>query len=326
MKIIKIHSLLVSAIFCLFTASAHAAFDSVFFIGDSLSDAGNLQTFVGNETPPWPLIPDQAYSPSNTFTNGSVWAETFSTGLGFAHGPSENFGNNGAWAGARTGRATNLLLEAPGGLDQSDGWINFFVSNFGGISPASLWVVWVGGNDVRDAADLADPTLAAQMITDAVDNIGTIITDLNNVGAQNFFIPNVSDVGGTPESLMAGAAFAQNASDLTVSFNDQLANSLSGLRATLNVSITELDVYAGNQAILADPAAFGFTNTTGTCLEIGGAGVCANPDEYLYWDGTHPTAAAHAIIGQSALAVIPIPAALPLMLSALVFLRVIRRA
>ena len=316
-----------------FISTAHAAFNGVYFIGDSLSDNGNLSFFQTPISMPdadgWDLVPSVPYAPSNNFSNGPVWTDPFAVGLGLSAGPSWGGGNNGAWGGARTGRRSNPLLESPGGLDQSDGWIDFFTPGGGipAIPAGSLWSVWVGGNDVRDAADLVDPVAAGLAIDNAINNIETIITDLSNAGATHFLVPNVSDVGGTPESVLAGPAFAQNATNLTLDFNNQLANSVANLRGTLGVTIYEADIYGGNQAILSDPTEFGFTNVTDPCLEIGGNGQCGNPDQYLWWDGAHPTAAVHALIAQNALAaVVPIPAALPLFASALILLRVFRKS
>ena len=39
----------------------------------------------------------------------------------------------------------------------------------------------------------------------------------------------------------------------------------------------------------------------------------AGQDRFLYWDSIHPTAAAHALIGQAALAAVPEPASLLLL-------------
>jgi phospholipase/lecithinase/hemolysin len=57
--------------------------------------------------------------------------------------------------------------------------------------------------------------------------------------------------------------------------------------------------------IVADPTAFGLTNATTACITPGVPPfACTNPDEYLFWDGIHPTTAAHAIIAQEAAAVL----------------------
>ncbi|MEI9965524.1 MAG: hypothetical protein WDM92_13465 [Caulobacteraceae bacterium] len=54
-----------------------------------------------------------------------------------------------------------------------------------------------------------------------------------------------------------------------------------------------MDVNALFRAVTANPAAFGLTVSSG-CLS--GTAVCASPDSYLYWDGTHPTAAGHRLL------------------------------
>ena len=295
---------------------ATAAFSSVFFIGDSLSDNGNAKILLGtNTTDPWPLIPTFPYSPSDTYTNGPAWTDQFATSLGLATTPSLAgglTGTNGAVAGARSGLRPNVLLPFYG-IDQADAWINFF----GGTIPlGSLWSVWVGGNDVRDASMTASLAVAEAIVDSAVDNIETIITNLHNAGATDFLVPNVSDIGATPEA--ATGAYAQDGSALTDRFNAGLAARIALLENTLGVNIFALDIHSAFDAILANPALFGYTNVTDSCLEIGGAGICGEPDEYAYWDGIHPTAAVHAGIADIAFAaVVPLPAAFPLLLSAL---------
>jgi outer membrane lipase/esterase len=50
---------------------------------------------------------------------------------------------------------------------------------------------------------------------------------------------------------------------------------------------------------------YGLTNVNTPCfsgsIDTPGT-VCANPNEYLFWDNVHPTAAAHQILGNFALA------------------------
>ncbi len=56
-------------------------------------------------------------------------------------------------------------------------------------------------------------------------------------------------------------------------------------------------------AIVASPAAYGITNATEPCLTFGviGHAICSNPNEYLFWDGLHPTTAGHQRIASTAL-------------------------
>lgn len=52
-------------------------------------------------------------------------------------------------------------------------------------------------------------------------------------------------------------------------------------------------------AIVADPAAFDLTTVTTTCVTPNIAPfACQDVDEFLFWDGIHPTKAGHAILAQ----------------------------
>ena len=66
----------------------------------------------------------------------------------------------------------------------------------------------------------------------------------------------------------------------------------------LDAEITLFDTDALFQQVLADPAAYGLTNTTEPCVNIAANTVCANPVEYLFWDGVHPTARTHEILAR----------------------------
>jgi len=89
--------------------------------------------------------------------------------------------------------------------------------------------------------------------------------------------------------------------DLSIAFNTNLAAQLALLDAAIAAEITLFDTDALFQQVLADPGAYGLTNSTEPCVVIASGSpptVCANPDEYLFWDGEHPTARMHEILAQ----------------------------
>ena len=70
--------------------------------------------------------------------------------------------------------------------------------------------------------------------------------------------------------------------------------------------LTRLDVYGKLNEIAANPGAFGLSIAGAACVTPDVAPYeCRNPDEYLFWDGIHPTSAAHGIIAKEAAAALP---------------------
>lgn len=288
------------------------SFTNVFSFGDSLSDTGNIAQVTG--FPMAPYTQGRFTSDFGDGTAGLMWVEYVSAHFGGSSLHSLAGGTNYAWAGARTGPDNAGL--PPSLLDQH----NFFLSDTGGTAdPDALYTVFGGGNDVRE-----------NDIASSVGNIRTIIENLAAAGARNFFVPTLPDIGMTPEALGGDAPGGSSAviSQASVTFNADLTAMLDELEANLGITIARLDLFATFNSVIADPGAFGLTNASESCFT--GDSLCADVDSYLFFDGIHPTAMGHALVGGLAIdaieaAFVPVPAALPMMLAALGTLGLARR-
>ena len=78
--------------------------------------------------------------------------------------------------------------------------------------------------------------------------------------------------------------------------NDARAT-LGALAARLltETDVLTFDIFGLGSLISGNPGAYGFTNVADACGSI----VAANCATYAYWDGIHPTAAAHEVIAQA---------------------------
>ncbi|MDA0824627.1 MAG: SGNH/GDSL hydrolase family protein [Proteobacteria bacterium] len=148
-------------------------------------------------------------------------------------------------------------------------------------------------------------------------------------GAHHIAVANVPDAGRTPD-LMAqdvlipgAAAFATS---LVTAVNDALDVALAPLISDPALNVMLLDNFTLTNHVLDNPGSFGLANTTDACtLENAGVG-CANPDQYAFWDGIHPTTAFHRIAADATLAaVVPIPAGVWLLASGFGLLVSVRR-
>ena len=296
----------------------HAAFSQVISFGDSLSDTGNTNLATGGLSAPAPYFDDN-------FSNGTVWVENLAIGLGLSAETESGLGGaNYAWGGART---TTL---ASGFIPSTQSQVGTYLGNVGGVADANaLYTIWTGGNDVNAA--LNDILGSGSTLVDLAAEgaaVASIAQDLINAGAQNILVVNLPDLGLVPGVTTvipgSGDVVETTASGLTALFNGNLAAALTGVTGG---NIISLDAFSLTTLIVANPAAFGLTNATDRCLAGDDVTVCANPGDHLFWDDLHPTAAGHELIAQNALAaVVPVPAALPLMLSALMGLGFVKRA
>jgi outer membrane lipase/esterase len=272
-------------------AGQPAKYDAIYVFGDSLSDPGNAYALAGTRAQP----PYGGFH----FSNGRTWIEHLSAQLGAPNGGKAAFAKPGRYGnyaigGSRAGNSGSPLLTFAGQLDA-------FLKDAGGTAPAgSLYVVWFGANDVRDAliAAIGDPTLATSqaIITAAVAAEVQGITALYRAGARKFLVVNAPNVAATPIVTSQGPLSVAGALLLTQGFNAGLSAALDGLELALpDIDIGRVDIFAILSSIVAAPESEGFSNVLDSCIR---AGVtvrvyCAERNQYLFWDAVHPTAAAH---------------------------------
>lgn len=276
-------------------ATASAAYTSFHVFGDSLSDNGNVYLITGGAAPQSPPY-------AQRFSNGPVAAEYLGNRLGLPLAPSLIGGNDFAFGGAQTG-FTNLnpALNGTGVLGQ--------IGMFGGsFSNSSLVMLWAGPNDFFAAPNPAT-------IGSAIGNLGVAIQQLYARGARHILMPNMPNLGITPSGLASPNPAGLTA--LTAGFNgalDSLIGTMEGLLAGLD--IIEFDTFSYVNDVVAHPGSYGFTNVSSPCVFV----ACANPDQYLFWDGVHPTTAAHRMLGDAFMAAVPEPGSIALLLAALLIM------
>jgi len=297
-------------------ATAQASlYSNMYVFGDSLSDSGNDLNITSHAAPPLPAVgvPAPAYYTDGThtgrFTNGLNYADRLAADFGLALTPSTMGGNSYAYGGARSDYVLSGL-DAYGALSFNQ-QLGQYLSNVGNVvDPDALYVLWIGSNDMSDAigkslqkgGDLAPiQSEIAQTITDIV----TAFVTLEKLGARNFVIGNVPDLSLTPTVRQLASAFGPGVQTLargaSAGFNAALAATLPVYTFATSY-VTLFDAFDLQTEMTNNPSAYGLTNVTAACYtgEVDGTSaagqptVCAKPDEYLYYDFEHPSAALHA--------------------------------
>lgn len=296
--------------------AAQAPFDRIVVFGTSLSDPGNLFALQHvNNTPPYTafedplLVPGAAYAiGGHHLSNGATWIEQLAQPLGLEGSVGPAFAGSGgatnyAVAGARAyndGINVNLHDE-----------VARFSNDVAGVAaPGALYVMEMGSNDVRDALPhylTGDAAGGDLILGEALASIGGELQALYQMGARHFLIWTVPDISLTPalrrldEMSNTGTAIRGVARALAQGFNTHLALIVGSVESLPGADVKVLDAFQKVDEIVANKAAFGLADVQDACIMPGVAPFkCQVPDEYLFWDGIHPTKAGHAIIANQA--------------------------
>ena len=277
-------------------AAAKLQFDNVWVLGDSLSDAG-------------------FYGARFTVNPGLVWAQVLGKDYGFDIKSVTLGGTDFAQGGQRVALPS---ASTPPGAPQRP--LTTQIDELLRVTPKldsnALYTVWIGGNDLLQnlesaGAGLITPGEAQANLTLAALQAAAQLQRLHAAGAEYIVVLNLGDAGKTPYALGAGPAAAGSASGLTTLFN----LTLNGAIANLGFHVIPVNVYALLNEVIASPAKYGFTNTTGVACTTSSSITCTPATlvapgaekTYVFADGVHPTPATHAIIAQVALSMITGP-------------------
>ena len=292
--------------------AAGGAYSRIVAFGDSVTDPGNA--FVQLHTsavPPFDLVPSAPYARGgHHFSNGATWVEQLGTTLGLDPSPGPALRVPVVFSNYSVGAARARALP-PNDLAAQ---VGLFLIDFAGAAPPdALYVIHIGGDDLRDAlvALQTDPTFATSfaILGEALAALQENIVALALAGAHTFLVPNAPDLSLIPEVRLAGPAAQTAGQFLAIQFNIALEALLGGLEASSGVKIFRLDIFDLIHEIVAAPAAFGLTEVEDPCItpHTSVHPFCSRPDGYLFWDGIHPTRAGHGIIAGRALTVLAAP-------------------
>lgn len=282
--------------------SAPSPFSRTVFFGDSLTDSGHFRPVLVQLNPQATMVGRFTTNP------GLVWAEYLARLYGtnaWANGNGQG-GDNYAVGGARVGVDTIGALGAtPSMVSQTATYLS---ANGGRADANALYTVWGGANDLFAVAAGAP---AQATIGQAVASQVGIVTTLKNAGAQYILVPNLPDIGLTPQFIAGGAAMQGLATQLSAGYNQALYGAL----AAQGLEIIPLDTFAMMRELAANPGQYGFTNATNMACKTGQSISCVPTDlvspeaanSYVFADGVHPSTRTHEILAQYAASVIEGP-------------------
>ena len=317
------HTICLAALGALATPALAApldGFSSLTILGDSLSDPGNLPAAGAPPAPPYYQAASGGVNPDGAgvrFSDGPVWADMVAN-----EAPRTlNFAFGGARA-ASDGPSVDLFEQL--------GLLTLYAPVATG-GPNDLATLWFGANDIFDAinaevlAPSADPkaSVIATGIVAAQAVVGATQA-LIVAGIETVAVFNLPELDKTPRFQSLGGDLQDWAEAGSDAFNDTL-HALLGFVA--GGTVVEVDIETAFGALIADPAAFGFSEDLSPCIL---AGPCGGATPRVFFDGVHPTSATHALVAQAlrdALqpSAVPLPAGAPLLLMALGGLAVARR-
>lgn len=293
--------------------AARAGFSNVYVFGDSFSDTGNLASLQLYD-----FLQEFPYD--DGYSNGPRAVESLAGYLGLSAEPTlhligPTLGTNYAVAGARA-RGDDFI-----DLDEQIKRIllDYDVLDHGRSLPSdALYVLAIGGNDIRDARDAEDSETANAIIAEAVMGIEDAVETLLDKGAESILVVNVPDLGLTPETQIIAEqtgdeGLVRRTTKLSRTFNRRLARRIGKIERERKVDLVVFDLFEFFRFSMTDSDALRFSNTTDGCFSS--VTLTFHPDcldgeafdSFIFFDEIHPTARTHERAGRALFSRVPEP-------------------
>ncbi|KAG6545292.1 hypothetical protein Mapa_013252 [Marchantia paleacea] len=194
----------------------------------------------------------------------------------------------------------------------------------------ALYTIEIGGNDIiyANVAKRSPSYILNVTIPGAMKNFADGVKTLYKHGARRFLFFQIPNAGC---STIIATLFGEHSelddmgcvkvvNELDQAYNAALRSTVESLRAQFpDASMDVFDYYGANLEILKNPVEYGFNPSLTKTACCGASGVgpynynpskacglhgsskCANPEEYVNWDGVHFTEAFYRIIAKFAL-------------------------
>ena len=298
--IILILLLLGHCCFSDYTVAQTSDFSKLVVFGDSLSDTGNLAAI---DLPP-PFF-------ENRISNGPVAVDFIAQAIGSNADRSDHLLglNDGGFNYAVAGG--NILGTDPEDLGQQ---VTAFLDRVNQQADAdALYVVIIGGNDLRGLRSITDPEVASTRISALISQLALQLNELNSAGARAFLVANVANVGRIPETrnlLAEDPNIAIRVEQYVRQYNAALSQLLSEFEQTEGIAVVEFDLFQALEDILDNANSLGFTNIEQGCFDSGDFSIefeclVLGFDSRVFFDNIHPSARTYEIIAPQIIAAIP---------------------
>ncbi|MDG0980482.1 MAG: autotransporter domain-containing protein [Halieaceae bacterium] len=300
------------------------------FLGDSLVDNQNsyLATLLVSQGTY--VIPDSPPYFNGRFSNGPNWTDLLAPNQGFymnylladpgcnsnlaadvqdlcgeldtttyASDQSLGFAFGGSLAGNAPLSATN-----PAGMNAVLSDLQRFV-NAGAVSglEQATFALLTGGNDYTNYAVNPGDVTVDQVVAGTIANIDSALQIVSGFNAKRAVVLNIFDLDITPvlKAYFDDTTLAM-LKRISRQHNDELLALTQQYQSNQTLDVVLVDVRSMYTDFMTRPTVFGFENITGACisnnLATGDCPTAAAEDATLYWDGQHPTRAAHHYIFQ----------------------------
>jgi outer membrane lipase/esterase len=273
--------------------AAHAQFSTAYIFGDSLSDAGQYGArFTTNPGLTFPMYVAQRYG--ITVTPSFQGGNDFAQGGAIVNGPSP-LAPPGVPNLSVVDQVSALLARGP-------------------VDPNALYQIQGGGNNVLLLADqllggqITQGQLQASVVQAAID-LAAQAARLRAAGARFIVVYTLPDLGLIP------AAAALHAQSQLTAVSNLFNSTLDAGLAAANLSVIQVNQAGLLREVVANPAAFGFTNVTTPVCTTPSAFNCTpatlrDPNGNLTWafaDVEHPTTGFALLAAQQVAALIEAP-------------------